>query len=829
MEGLLSVLQGVSSAESNYFNIYVDGLDDQVFGMQTDQLHEVVQNISSLLSKSTSRLLGLRLLNKFLDQCNADVFNKTGNLWTSLALKACHAQMQPNEASLAYEALGKIASKSLQSPDLTKSFSTGHLAKVYESLNYVPIANVVSALRCVEICLRLYPASSGPSRKTIEKFLARFHDTLDADIVLYNGKCLHLMQQVSGGEIRSSSHKTQWKTYQTQLVGSIHEIFDVMFANCNEIWDDNVVQEHFNMEKIELSDEPVNRAAQLYIRYHNLVQYLIVALKEPFPTEKPILPKMLLSIINRGLSVTCNILNQNPITDNIALALLIPKVHIDLLHLLDAMTSILRGHILPYYNLILGLLMDIMKSTSTDDSNGSQKPFALLRAKIYESISLWCKIQSSGSRCDAIAEHLINEILADITPEQNELTLQVCAGAGKHMSKKMKRQLHKAQNERSKISKTAVKVAKNFLPQKEDRNQMVCIAALRCLQEILLSVASFLKPTKIKLLQTTLVQICGNFYELALDVGHLYSSAQCRLEIYNLLCVIVSTPHHLSPPPMDLILVLLNNGCSRDGNVKVRTHCGRILQNLEKLLHPQKESLVFPVDGRDVRNAFIMLGQERLLDESAAATLNNDESDDELLEEGNAEEANNVTINHINEKDAYVDEQNDTNVKTTNVEDDSVEVEEDVEQINTSDVQIVEQINESGVQMMEQGNENDGQKVELDNSKMESSVTENVEDSEILKASDHLQDSQKSPDIVLRVEEDCDSPVIAQHVGGDTNKICDTQTIDQPAEDASNDEPSPKKARVDETSEGGELDDSFDMDDDKLLEDIAASFVDDLA
>ncbi|XP_013113472.2 proline-, glutamic acid- and leucine-rich protein 1 [Stomoxys calcitrans] len=802
MEGLLSVIHGVSSADSNYFNIYVDGLDEQVSGLQADQLNDV-QNISSQLSKATTRPLGLRLLNKFLEYSSAEVFNKTGNLWTSLALKACHPQMQPSESSLAYEVLGKIAFHSLQTPELTKSFATGHLSKVYESLNHVPIECAGPALRCVETCLKLYPASSGPSRRTIEKFVARFHDSLQADIVIYNGKCLHLLQQVSGGEIRSSSHKSQWKSYQTQLVGSIHAIFDDMFANCNEMWDDSVVQEHLTLEKLELSDEPVNRAAQLYIRYHNLMQYLIVALKEPFPVEKPILPKMLLGLINRGLSVTCNLLHQNPITDNIAIALLMPKVHIDLLHLLDSLVSVLRGHLLPYYNLILALLMDIMKSTSCSENNGNQKPFGLLRGKIYESISLWCRIQSSASRCDVIAEYLINEILADIIPEQNELTLQVCAGAGKHMSKKMKRQLHKAQNERSKISKPAIKAAKHTMKaQKEDRQQMVCTSALRCLQEMLLSVASFLKPTKIKLLQTTLLQICGNFYELPLDSCHLYNNARCRLECFNVVYVMVTTPHHLSPPPMDLVLMLLNNACCRDGNIGVRNHCKEVIQNLEKLIHPQKESLVFPVDGRDIRNAFIMLGQERLLGDPMVSALNKDESDDENQYDKhltNEDKTSNDEVQLIEEIDDHVE--NEDIVELMEHESD----EEDVQLIGPGDDEDCKIVSPSS----------NGDAIENVN------YDQDDDDCRIVSLTanyDQGRENQKSPDIVLRVD-DCDSPMVQQEE--------DVESNDEVS--------SPKKSRIeneiDKEEENGKkhLDESLNMDDDQLLEDIAASFVDDLA
>lgn len=55
--------------------------------------------------------------------------------------------------------------------------------------------------------------------------------------------------------------------------------------------------------------------------------------------EKQICLKKILNIINRGLSINCNMLEQNPLADNIALGILLPKVHVDLLELLTVLIT----------------------------------------------------------------------------------------------------------------------------------------------------------------------------------------------------------------------------------------------------------------------------------------------------------------------------------------------------------------------------------------------------------------------------------------------------------------------------------------------------------
>ncbi|XP_065371016.1 proline-, glutamic acid- and leucine-rich protein 1-like [Calliphora vicina] len=814
MDNYLSIFQGILSTEGTYLDIYLDGLEDhRKFDVKSNDGVELVQHISSLLTKSTTRPLGLRLLTKYIDYCPIDVFEKKGNLWTTFVLKACNSQELQCDARLIFEVLSKIIKRSPQSPDLAKSFASTHISKVYESLTNVPQSKVKYALSCIETCLRANPGSSGQSRGVIERFLWKNVDHLEDEVVENCGKCLHLLQQIKGGGQQGVNHKTQWKNYQLQLLGGIHTVYNEMFANCIEMYEEKIEDQKlpWEAEQIKFDPEPVKKAAQMYTRCHNMIKYLIIAIREPFPVEKPILIKKILNVVIRGLSVNCIMLEQNPIVDNIALNILLPKLHVDLLDLLNVAVLIFRGHLRPYSELILGLIVDAIKWTSTKNAHGDQKSLLILRKKVYETVSLWCKIFYSGNRCDSIAEYLFQEILSDVTPTQSEFTLKVLSGARKHMSKKARRQLHNAQNEKSNMAQTHSSDNNRKEQFSEVRNQELCISALRCLQEILLTVGNFIKPTILKMMQTSISEICAILYELPPKTTHLYSNKDCRIEIYNTLYAILMTPHHLCPPPTEMALTIIQTAYARDDSLKVRLRCSFILQNLEKLIHPQKESLLFTIEARDIRNTFIKMGQECLLREfgfnlSNTLSSNNITDDDVLVvDETSSSQLLNTSLN--NHENYDLEQTNETQTTSTIIS-------ANIEQVHNGDMDVInihlrEPVKDQFID------------IEVENVKYDNeSLSKNMNTT-----NDIVEDISKSPEMVLRIDDDEDSvPVDGEEKNNDPH-------IDEPFTkklklDNENDEAA-NILQTDVTENVTEII-NIDDDEDNLLADIASQFVDEL-
>lgn len=87
--------------------------------------------------------------------------------------------------------------------------------------------------------------------------------------------------------------------------------------------------------------------------------------------------------------------------------------------------------------------------------------------------------------------------MQDVTPFQNEVTLKVMSGATKHMSKKARRNMNRAQNDTTNLAQTHATASNAHnvkLILTEEGNQVLCAVALKCLTLVLLVSGTSLKP-----------------------------------------------------------------------------------------------------------------------------------------------------------------------------------------------------------------------------------------------------------------------------------------------------------------------------------------------
>lgn len=230
-----------------------------------------------------------------------------------------------------------------------------------------------------------------------------------------------------------------------------------------------------------------------------------------------------------------------------------------------------------------------------------------IRQAAYRSLSLWCKTAKTGCLVETVSDELVKYILQDITPFQSEVTLKVLAGARKYLSKKARQKLHKAQNDATNLAQTH---SKAFNPHNtkiiysDSGNEQLCAAALASLTEIILSVGCFLKPVLQKILQENIVRLSLTTVEGALPRDHLYFDVECRVHLYAVLNALVLSPNHLCPPPIQYANAVFSVAQITESNLGLRQTCAGYLRSIEKILHPQKEALVFPLDAGDVADAF---------------------------------------------------------------------------------------------------------------------------------------------------------------------------------------------------------------------------------
>lgn len=307
-----------------------------------------------MLNTPSSRAEAFIILDSFVSQCSINILEQKGGLWLSICFKYCHPKQNLHE-SIAAKIISKIIRRSTAAPDLQKTLSSTIIPKIIETAINSP--SDASFFIIIKSLLENYPAQCGASRQAILRKLWTYVDSQNLQIVSDSGKCHHLLQQVRGGGVQGISHKNMWTQYHLQLLGSIHEYFNLLFANTVESSDVSGLPDRFNIPDIVLSDEPLTKASQLAIRCENLIHYLRLTLlsvfannvcciiyinffyysRQPFSQPKSIHAVKVLNIVIRGLGVNCTTLAKNPITDNIAVGLLLPGIHVKLLKVLDAL------------------------------------------------------------------------------------------------------------------------------------------------------------------------------------------------------------------------------------------------------------------------------------------------------------------------------------------------------------------------------------------------------------------------------------------------------------------------------------------------------------
>lgn len=113
---------------------------------------------------------------------------------------------------------------------------------------------------------------------------------------------------------------------------------------------------------------------------------------------------------------------------------------------------------------------------------------------------------------------------------------------------------------------------------------------------------------------------------------HIYSSNNCRCKLFETLHSLITSPHHLCPPPLQYGCIIFSTAQIRDPNPKIRESCYKFMKSIERTLHPQKESLHFPIDRCAMKDAFNQDPQHN------STIDNNLPIDEEITDDENDEE-----------------------------------------------------------------------------------------------------------------------------------------------------------------------------------------------
>lgn len=112
--------------------------------------------------------------------------------------------------------------------------------------------------------------------------LGQHIDSSNEDVSYLVGKCFHLLQYVRDKTGKNS--KEQWSNYVQQLLDNMHIVLNRLYSkhadSCNPATGQDTCPESLMLlSEDKLSDDLIEKFAQLYIQFRNLVIYLMVAIR----------------------------------------------------------------------------------------------------------------------------------------------------------------------------------------------------------------------------------------------------------------------------------------------------------------------------------------------------------------------------------------------------------------------------------------------------------------------------------------------------------------------------------------------------------------------
>ncbi|KAH8306366.1 hypothetical protein KR018_009161 [Drosophila ironensis] len=527
--------------------------------------------LTEALKKKESRGLGFRLMICHLQRSDIDLSEKNANLYLTLTFQACNASELRLYGDLALTTLGLLIGRIQGDSSASKVFASTHLPKVIDIISRDEIHDNeqcrLAALKTIKLCLKHYPRAIKSGKATLVKFVSRFLDGTHKDLVWEAGACSLLLQNVrgAGGNVKVNDNAL-WSDYQASLLDNLNLIVRNNFALSKE----TLASLTAGPFPIQLAKDHLEKVAQNFRRFINLVEFLKIALQQPFAHEKSVATRQILSLISAGLAIA-EIQKINARIDQVCFGLYLTEVKIKLLELLETLILVCHTHLRTDFRLVLNILLDPFANKHLLLRAGNQSQFVKVRAVAYRVISTWCSTLQGGSHCEMIAETLVKDILSDILPRPTKSA----NGSGTEKAKGT-----------GKLS------ALELLQGRED-TELLHREAYKCLQRLLSASGHVIKLPLLRSVHNSLLEICSRIHSDPLKKQNLPVLWSCRLELYKSLAFLLQSRIHTCPLPSEIILTFLSESRLFEKNVKLRQRYNTLFEALEPFIHPQKSDINF--------------------------------------------------------------------------------------------------------------------------------------------------------------------------------------------------------------------------------------------
>ncbi|KRF80941.1 uncharacterized protein Dvir_GJ25595, isoform A [Drosophila virilis] len=407
----------------DYQSVYLNVLGQNYYGASAASQS---QSITVLLFKTKTRSIGLRFLIKYLNQFPSN-FQDKANVWLTVLIRTCNSKEISLYGELIFEALELLVIQIQVAPEISKWFGSTCIGKIYESLwlleKHTTTCCKISALKAVKQCLKYYPGPSKSGKLLVLRYLQTLVDCCNPEVVHESGNCWLLLQQIRGNfnNVGCNTDKCQWEDLQIGLLGSINDLLNEVFPNNKD--DKVATKDRLECFTLVLDEDPIKRSTQVCRRFCNLIDFLKIALSQPYSSTKLIYPKKIINLIQHGLgSSYANCVNYENM-DGMCFGNLIPQMHTKLFELLEVLINICHTHLRMHFRLISSILLDSLKKTKWSTPEGFPIQLINLRIQIYKVTTSWLSTFAEGSGCDLIAEYFVNDLLEDIIIRRTDIYL----------------------------------------------------------------------------------------------------------------------------------------------------------------------------------------------------------------------------------------------------------------------------------------------------------------------------------------------------------------------------------------------------------------------
>ncbi|GAB0099258.1 hypothetical protein DMENIID0001_151080 [Sergentomyia squamirostris] len=538
---------------------------------------------TSLLRDEETYKKGLLVLNIFLQYCTPDDLNKAGSAWMTLLMKyISQEENPPSSIEMSYCILGKMIAKSDDANEFAKNIGSNYVSRLVMTIVDTPKSCQMSALRCLSACLQHYGGPCSPLQGRVERFILTLVDSDDDNLIMDAGKCLLLLQQLSGGGVHGVNHQKAWGKLQARLLGCLNGTLSAIFGDDLNTQEFSDPEANFNLPEIDQNIGPLKHTIVLIQRFKNLTNIFSIALLGPFKTTKPVQPVKILKLLSRTVEILGNSSRNNLTLEDVVIVNILPSMHESVLSLLKSLIALLRGNMVLFGRSICSILLSSLKC--------SAKSFSL-RIATYQLFVFWCNTVNTASCVEDISDSFITAIIGDTKPFEIRVQLQINGVSGKGKgSKRLKRKLGESlEKQDAEMNESSGERHLN-----SEKYKLLCAEALNCLRQLIRCGSSFMKLHQMKRIYEHTMALIVQNVEIDAKKRPLYANRECRRSLFLTLKELLVSSYTITLPQSQFLIHVFSQAQHSEHWFENRRLCTEIIGDLDSNIHPQKLEFKFP-------------------------------------------------------------------------------------------------------------------------------------------------------------------------------------------------------------------------------------------